>query len=95
MPDPTSIPDVEVDSWPGATRMTIGAPLGLEDQVRPIEAIVDEGSLGRRFSTRWVFTEAELLRLALGDPVYVSFYGRALVPHSLSLLEGEITEEPT
>lgn len=87
MPDPTPIPDVEVDGWPGARRLTIGAPPGLEDQVRPIEAIVDQGSLGKRYSTRWVFTDEEITRLAAGDPVYVSFYGVQLVPHLLSFLE--------
>lgn len=87
MPDATPIPDVEVAGWPGGHHLTIGAPRGLEDQVRPIEAIVDEASLGRRFSTRWVFTDEEITRLSMGDPVYVSFYGAALVPHSLSMLE--------
>lgn len=87
MPDATPIPDLEVDGWPGAVRMTIGAPPGLEEVCRPIEAIVDQGQMGKRYSTRWTFTDEEITRLAAGDPVYVSFFAPRLVPHGLSFLE--------
>jgi len=92
MPDATPIPDHEV--WDGAVRRVIGPPAGheLTGDIRAVEALIDRGSFGVRFSTRWVFTDDEITRLAAGDPVYVSFYGAALVPHSLSMLEP--IEEP-
>ena len=87
MPDATPIPDEEI--WEGAERLVIGPPVGSDPtgDIRAVEALVDEGSYGRRFSTRWVFTDEEITRLALGDPVYLTFYGRQMAPVLLSLLE--------
>lgn len=94
MPDATPIPDEEV--WEDARKLVIGPPLGyLGDDVASVEAIVDEGSLGRRYSTRWVFTDQEVARLAMGDPVYLTFYGQQMAPVSLSFLEApEVIREP-
>jgi hypothetical protein len=90
MPDPTPIPDEELEAWPGAIRMVIAPPVGfdpLDGPIRAVEAIVDHGTLGRRFSTRWVFKEEEIIRLAAGDPVYLSVAGQSMVPVCLSFLE--------
>lgn len=89
MPDATYIPDEEVAGWPGARRLVIGPPAGhdLTGDIRAVEAIVDEGTWGRRFSTRWIFSDEEITRLAAGDPVYLTFYGDAMAPVALSFLE--------
>lgn len=95
MPDPTAIPDEEV--WSGAQRLTIGPPVGFpkDGPIRSVEALVDEGPTGRRYSTRWVFNDEEILRLSLGDPLYLVVNAFQMPPVSLGFLEAYPPEGDT
>lgn len=61
---PIPIPDKDIK--PGMKRLTVGAPRGLEDSVRPVEVLagVQEGELGEDIRTP---ITAILIKLEDGD----------------------------
>lgn len=81
---PAPIPDAAV--WPGAQRMVIAPPDGdlTNPDIAPVEALVDQASIGRRLSVRCVLEDGDLEILARGGAVWVSFYG-VMVPFSVDV----------
>lgn len=77
------------DLWEGSSRHVIMPPGNdLDSGIMPIEAIVDVSPrYGRRFVTKWVPDEEDLLRLRAGEPVFLSLYASQMIPVSVSLSE--------
>lgn len=89
MPEITPIPDAEI--LEGARRITMGAPRGMEEQVRPAEVqVIPDDVFMARFMTRWVFSDDELVRMANGEPVYVTICGNRMPPLSVEMLTWEL-----
>jgi len=73
---------------PWAIPMDIGAPPGLEEQVSPVQALVDDKtSIGRGFRMYCYPTPPEIEALRKGAPLELTIYGQQLQPVSLEVLE--------
>jgi hypothetical protein len=82
----TPIPDDAV--WSGAQRVVIGPPDGdPTGEIRAVEAVADVSpSTGVPvLSMRCALEPGDLEVLAAGGHVWVSFYGGAIVPFSVSV----------
>lgn len=72
---PAPIPNDAI--WPGAVRRVYSAPDGdlLNEEIAPVEALVDDVPSGLRASVRCVLEDGDLEKLAAGGHVWISFYG--------------------
>lgn len=81
---PKPIPDRRL--WDGVRRVTLGAPRGLEDMVAPVEALVEAASpLGPAFHLLIQVDEADLARLRDDPHFWLTIYGPAMPPFSLTV----------
>lgn len=92
---PTPIPDAEI--WPGAVRQVIAGPDGdlTNDQIRPVEALIDMSEIGPRFSMRCELEDRDLAVLQAGGVVWVSQYGDHLHPFSVDVAPAYSTQVPS
>lgn len=83
---PAPIPNEVV--WEGGKRVVFSAPNGdlLDDTIRPVEAIVDPATTERPHlvSVRCVLEEGDLVKLAEGGHVWITFWG-GLPPFSTTV----------
>lgn len=81
---PTPIPAREI--WPGAHRFVFNPPEddpdGALTAVLPVEALVDGAD---RVSVRCELEPGDLVELAAGGTVWVTFYGGGLMPFSVDV----------
>ena len=83
---PVPIPDRRV--WDGAKLVTVGAPRGMEDTVRPVEALVDQvPGIGRAFHLLVKVDPLDLRSLRDDPHFWLTIYGSSLVPFSLTVPE--------
>lgn len=82
---PVPIPDEAI--WAGAERVVVAGPGGdLAGPIPAVEALADETPSGwRRLSVRCVLEPGDLERLAVGECVWVSFYGGGVPPFSVDV----------
>lgn len=85
---PTPIPDDEI--WFGAERKVFGPPGDITGDIRAVEGLIDRTSDGTlRISMRLVPEPGELERLAIGEPMWLSFLGNHLHPFNVSAVQPE------
>jgi hypothetical protein len=83
---PVPIPDRRI--WDGARLVTIGAPRGMEDTVRPVEALIEQHpQLGRCAHLLVRVDQLDLERLAADPHFWLTIYGGGLPPFSLTVPE--------
>lgn len=78
------IPDECV--WPGAERRVATAPSGdlLDPNIAPVEVLVENGAHGPLISVRCILEDGDLVKLAEGGVVWITFWG-ALVPFAVNV----------
>lgn len=85
---PVPIPDALAAGWTDARRITLGAPRGQEDRVRPVEAMVEEpATTGQQAATFSMLIELEpgdLERLQRSGRCWLTMWG-AVVPFSFDV----------
>lgn len=85
---PSAIPDDEVR--PGSLRRVISAPDGDltgEGGIEPVEALIDEGELGREFWLRIVLEPGDLDAITSDGRFWLVMHGHHLQPFRLELAE--------
>lgn len=76
---PSDIPEKEM--WGGSARHTFGAPEGMEENVRPLEVLVDiDETLGPEINVRIELEEGDLEKLQTNGCFYIGLLGVVLPP---------------
>lgn len=86
---PSTIPDDEVRA--GSLRRVIAAPDGDltgEGGIEPVEALIDEGQLGREFWLRIVLEPGDLEAITADRRFWLVLHGCHLAPFRLELAAG-------
>lgn len=86
---PVPVSDAVAQAHPKLRRITVGAPPGMEDEVRPIEVLMGPDQWGPVIIERWAPDADELAMLQAGGQIELKLWMPQLVVHSMGVYAAE------